>query len=109
MPGGGCGRRPGAFLGGKCRTVEDRGQVGTLGPLVVSLPIVVSMEGQQYRDEDHLSRVELAKVLHLSTKTLDRYRRTGEGPPFVTLPGGRIRYRWADVRHWLEARTREGG
>jgi len=67
------------------------------------------MERHQYRDEDHLSRVELAKVLHLSTKTLDRYRQTGEGPAFVTLPGGRIRYRWGDVRRWLEARTRDGG
>ena len=83
--------------------------MATLGPLAVNLPIVVGMERHQYRDEDHLSRVELAKVLHLSTKTLDRYRQGGEGPPFVTLPGGRIRYRWGDVRRWLEARTRDGG
>jgi predicted DNA-binding transcriptional regulator AlpA len=65
------------------------------------------MEGQQYRDDDYLSRVELAKVLHLSTKTLDRWRRTGEGPPFVTLPGGAIRYRWGSARAWLEARTKD--
>jgi len=57
-----------------------------------------------YRPEDHLSRVELAKVLHVSTKTLDRWRRTGEGPRFITLPGGAIRYRWADVERWLQER-----
>ena len=42
------------------------------------------MERQQYRDEDHLSRVELAKVLHLSTKTLDRYRLTEKQKAAVT-------------------------
>jgi predicted DNA-binding transcriptional regulator AlpA len=65
-------------------------------------------EDRQYRPDDHLTRVELAKVLGTTTRTLDRWAQTGEGPPRVRLPGGRIRYRWGDVLVWLAAR-REGG
>jgi predicted DNA-binding transcriptional regulator AlpA len=63
---------------------------------------------KQYQPDDHLTRVQLAKVLGTTTRTLDRWAATGEGPPRVRLPGGRVRYRWGDVQEWLRER-REGG
>ncbi len=37
-------------------------------------------------------------------RTLERWRLTGEGPPFVRL-GRRIAYRAEDVDSWLAGRT----
>ncbi len=71
------------------------------------MPIVLGMKVPSYRPEDHLSRVELAKVLHISTKTLDRWRKTGEGPRWLRLPGGAIRYPWSDVLAWREEHREE--
>jgi excisionase family DNA binding protein len=55
-----------------------------------------------------LSRKELAAALGVSTRTVDRWIRDGEGPPATLLPGGRRRWRWGDVQAWLRER-REGG
>jgi excisionase family DNA binding protein len=60
-------------------------------------------------DENRLlSRKELAAALGVSTRTVDRWIRDGEGPPATLLPGGRRRWRWGDVEAWLRQR-REGG
>jgi predicted DNA-binding transcriptional regulator AlpA len=58
------------------------------------------MERQPYRDDDMLSRVELAAALNVSTRTVDRWIAEGTGPPYVRLP--------RDVQAWL-AERREGG
>jgi predicted DNA-binding transcriptional regulator AlpA len=38
-------------------------------------------------------------------RTAQRWRSTGEGPPYVRLGPRRIAYRPEDVARWLEART----
>ena len=65
------------------------------------------MERQPYRDDDMLSRVELAKAVRVSVRTVDRWIADGTGPPFIRLPGGTLRWRWGDVRAWIEARRVE--
>jgi predicted DNA-binding transcriptional regulator AlpA len=57
-----------------------------------------------------LSRKELAAVLTVSARTVDRWIRDGTGPPATVLPSGRRRWRWGDVQTWLrERRERPGG
>jgi phage terminase Nu1 subunit (DNA packaging protein) len=62
-----------------------------------------------YRDklEGHadqlLGRSELAAMLRVHVRTLDRWNAVRCGPPRV-LVGGRVRYRLAAVRAWLIAR-----
>ena len=53
----------------------------------------------------YMSTREVAAFLGLSPRTLDRYRVTGDGPPFHKL-GNRIRYARADVEAWVAARRR---
>jgi predicted DNA-binding transcriptional regulator AlpA len=72
-------------------------------------PQTAVMERQPYRDDDMLTRVELGKALHISVRTVDRWIADGTGPPYIRLPGGTLRWRWGDVRAWLEARRVEQG
>ncbi|MDR0808274.1 MAG: helix-turn-helix domain-containing protein [Gemmobacter sp.] len=44
----------------------------------------------------HLSQIELAARWNISHRTLERWRRTGEGPNFIKL-GGRVIYRVEDI------------
>ena len=55
---------------------------------------------------DFLTQGEAAAELKICERTLDRWRRLGEGPP-VTRLGRRILYRRFRVQAWL--RAREGG
>lgn len=43
-----------------------------------------------------MTQKELAQRWHLSTRTLERWRWLGQGPPFLRL-GTRIAYRLADI------------
>jgi len=52
-----------------------------------------------------LTPSEAAALLKLSPKTLERYRRTGDGPPFVTVGPRLIRYRRADLQAHLDRRV----
>ena len=56
---------------------------------------------QPHRDDDMLSRVELAKALNVSSRTVDKWISEGTAPPYTRLPGGMLRWRWGDVRVWL--------
>mgnify|MGYP001258197799 CR=1 FL=1 len=62
-----------------------------------------------YRDNsggkfDHLlGRSELAAMLRVHVRTLDRWNAARCGPPRVIV-GGRVRYRLAAVQAWLMAR-----
>jgi hypothetical protein len=47
-----------------------------------------------------LNQREAAAALRLSERTLERYRTTGEGPPFVRT-GKRIMYRPEDLSTWV--------
>lgn len=51
-----------------------------------------------------LSRDELAQVLRISRRTLDRYFTQGGGPPVISI-GRRRLYAWTSVVAWLEQRT----
>lgn len=50
------------------------------------------------------TRDEVAKFLRVTTKTLDNWRRAGEGPPWHRLGEGRdasVRYFWDEVEAWV--------
>lgn len=48
---------------------------------------------------------DLARMLGVTTKTLARWRKTGEGPPFVSVSRKLIRYRRSDVQAFLAGRV----
>lgn len=52
-----------------------------------------------------LDERELAATTGLSRRTLQRYRVSGEGPPFTRLGQRRILYRPEDVAAWAEANS----
>ncbi|MGH1351330.1 MAG: helix-turn-helix domain-containing protein [Methyloligellaceae bacterium] len=56
----------------------------------------------------YLTSAEAAELLKLSTRTLERMRVTGEGPPFMKAGAGkrsRVLYRQSDISKWLEGNT----
>ena len=53
----------------------------------------------------HLGVRELAALLQVSRRTLDRYRAKGIGPAYEKV-NGRVRYRRADVEAWLSSGRR---
>jgi hypothetical protein len=52
-----------------------------------------------------LTPKDAARLLKLSTRTLERFRVSGDGPAFSKL-GGRVRYEQARVLEWVKARSR---
>ena len=48
---------------------------------------------------------QAAAFLGLSPRTLEGYRRKGDGPSFVAISRNLVRYRPADLRAWLEGRV----
>lgn len=48
---------------------------------------------------------ELSARTSIKATTLQKWRATGEGPPYVKL-GRLCRYRWEDVEAWLKTRER---
>ena len=54
----------------------------------------------------YLNTREAAAHLGLSTRTLDRYRVSGEGPVFLRF-GGRVRYLREDLDAWARTRRRK--
>lgn len=55
--------------------------------------------------QDHppyLTTPQAAALLGLSPRTLERYRVSGEGPPFRKL-GRRVRYTRSDIDDWAES------
>ena len=53
----------------------------------------------------YLNTRKAAEWLGLSPRTLDRYRVTGDGPPFFRF-GNRVRYALADLEVWASRRRR---
>jgi len=53
-----------------------------------------------------LSQKQLAEILGVSPRTLERWRSEQQGPPFVQLVrDGKVRYRVDDIARWLEAQA----
>lgn len=48
---------------------------------------------------------ELAALLAVSPKTIEKWRWSGAGPEFVRLPSRAIRYPASAVEQWLAARV----
>ncbi|MGO9326693.1 MAG: helix-turn-helix transcriptional regulator [Steroidobacteraceae bacterium] len=55
---------------------------------------------------DFLEQDEAAAELKVCSRTLDRWRRLGEGPPITKL-GRRILYNRSSLRAWLGAREQQ--
>jgi predicted DNA-binding transcriptional regulator AlpA len=52
-----------------------------------------------------LDQQQAAAIVDLSVRTFERWRGTGDGPPYVKL-GRSVRYVEADLIKWVEARRR---
>ena len=61
-------------------------------------------ERKAMEDDRFLSLAQVAEMLQVSMRTLDRYRRAGTGPDYYRF-GNRVRYRQRDVTAWAEARN----
>lgn len=55
--------------------------------------------------ETPLKTTEAANHVGLSRRTLEKLRRTGDGPPFLKI-GRSVRYRPSDLARWLSAQQR---
>lgn len=53
---------------------------------------------------EYLTTDDAAKILHVSTKTLERLRTSGTGPEFTKV-GRRVLYRRSTLDNWLDANT----
>ena len=59
-------------------------------------------------DPAFLFESEVARRWRISARTLQRWRRTGEGPQFLRL-GRRVAYRLSDIESFEAAHTCDGG
>jgi predicted DNA-binding transcriptional regulator AlpA len=63
-----------------------------------------------YQAHDKLDRLlrtrEAAKVVGVSPRTMESYRRNGGGPPFVKIRDYAVRYVLGDLLAWIAARKR---
>jgi hypothetical protein len=56
----------------------------------------------------HLRQSELAERWCLSPRTLERWRYTGKGPPYLRI-GGRVVYRLADIEDFEDTSLETSG
>ena len=56
------------------------------------------MKTTDERSGPFLNQKELARRWKLSSRTLERWRWEGRGPPYVKIYNGRILYRLSDIR-----------
>lgn len=56
---------------------------------------------------DFLTQDKAAAELKVCERTLDRWRRLGEGPPITKL-GRRVLYRRSSLQAWLHGREHQG-
>ncbi len=52
-----------------------------------------------------LSERQFSDRFNIPMRTAERWRRTGDGPPYVRLGPRRVAYRLSDVEGWAAART----
>ncbi len=51
----------------------------------------------------YLMQGDVAALLHISPRTLERFRVSGDGPPFIKA-GRRVLYRQSDLETWIASR-----
>ena len=54
---------------------------------------------------EYLDQRAVATRYHISGRTLERWRSTGDGPAFVRVGPRRVLYRLSDCEAWAAART----
>jgi hypothetical protein len=52
-----------------------------------------------------LSEADVARVLHVARRTIQRWREVGGGPPYTRVGERRIVYAADALRRWADART----
>ena len=55
--------------------------------------------------EVYLTENEFSDRFNIPQRTAERWRRSGDGPPYVRLGPRRIAYRLSDCEAWAAART----
>lgn len=60
---------------------------------------------EQTVDNHYFTESEAAKHLGVGRRTLQRWRMTGEGPPYKRLGPKFIRYSVSDCEKWTKSRT----
>ncbi len=58
-------------------------------------------------NEVFLIEQEVAPILRVSIRTLQKWRVNGKGPPFIRVSARAIRYRRSDLDGWIERRLRK--
>jgi predicted DNA-binding transcriptional regulator AlpA len=53
----------------------------------------------------YLTEEEFAERYHFGRRTVQRWRSSGDGPPYCRLGARRIFYRVADIERWIAGRT----
>jgi predicted DNA-binding transcriptional regulator AlpA len=53
-----------------------------------------------------LTETQAAELLSHSVRTIQGWRLSGGGPPFIKMGGRSVRYRVCDIERWLEERRR---
>ena len=64
------------------------------------------LPAKKVRDAHLLTTANVANVLGFAPETVKRWRRSGDGPPFVRVGSKGIRYKPDDVWDWLKTTER---
>jgi len=70
-------------------------------------PILSPTNGSIVLQSMYLSPLELSQLTGISTKTLEKWRRTGEGPKFIRLSYRKVLYELEVFLAWIKARERK--
>jgi hypothetical protein len=76
----------------------------------LNLPKTSVSQARRNNPDDLLNQKEVAAEWGVSEKALEKWRLTGEGPPYIKMGKGRcgrIRYRRSDVSKFVEEQYRE--
>jgi excisionase family DNA binding protein len=67
---------------------------------------VSAMPAPESGDLEYLTIDDVARLLQVSRRTVNQWRRMGRGPRSFRLPKG-VRYRRADVELWVDQQLEE--
>ena len=55
--------------------------------------------------QEFLTDAQVAELLNITSRTTLRWRRDGDGPPFVRIGPRCVRYKRSDLDAWIAAQT----